>query len=312
MSVPTPLTAISSGAAAGDELVQGGASRASISATGPDSGAARLRSARLAAASGLVIGPGTSGSGRWTSWAEGRARSCARSSSGAVTTRACSWLMAWVRALHGGRRVSRSAANHLDLAIAGLGLDDGLSGLDRPGGGLGIERIGLARASPGRPVGAVDLDHDLAVGGQEAGQPSAVAAGALHPPATGSPSRRAQARSWLYPAGVVGIWRCPPGGRAGRGVSDCTSRWVSTPMVSWGATGCACWDGVPRGRGGWHARRPGGQHCEESGRQARIRSRRPVGVPRWPRHEPTGQSRHQGRWKEGQTRATTTTKICSG
>jgi hypothetical protein len=24
---------------------------------------------------------------------------------------------------------------------------------------------------------------------------------------------------------------------------------------------------------GWHARRPGGQHCEESGRQARIRSR---------------------------------------
>jgi hypothetical protein len=24
--------------------------------------------------------------------------------------------------------------------------------------------------------------------------------------------------------------------------------------------------------GGWHARRPGGQHCEESGRQARIRS----------------------------------------
>jgi hypothetical protein len=55
-----------------------------------------------------------------------------------------------------------------------------------------------------------------------------------------------------------------------------TSRWVSTPMVSWGATGCGMlvmavsfpWPG-----GGWHARRPGGQHCEESGRQAHIRSR---------------------------------------
>ena len=54
-----------------------------------------------------------------------------------------------------------------------------------------------------------------------------------------------------------------------------TSRWVSTPMVSWGAAGCAMlvmavsfpWPG-----GGRHARRPGGQHCEESGRQAHIRS----------------------------------------
>src|SRR5687768_1508682 len=40
---------------------------------------------------------------------------------------------------------------------------------------------------------------------------------------------------------------------------------------------------------GWHARRPGGQHCDRSGRQARIRSRssgwRAHG---WPRLEPTG------------------------
>jgi hypothetical protein len=55
-------------------------------------------------------------------------------------------------------------------------------GLGRAGGGLGIQRIGLATPAPRRPVGAVDLDHDLTLGAQEASQPSPEAAGALDPP----------------------------------------------------------------------------------------------------------------------------------
>src|SRR4029453_14203653 len=74
------------------------------------------------------------------------------------------------------------AADHLHLAVAGLGHHPGLSGLDGSGGGLGIEGVGLALAAPGLTVGSVDLDHDLGVGGQEAGEGSPVAAGALHPP----------------------------------------------------------------------------------------------------------------------------------
>ena len=68
----------------------------------------------------------------------------------------------------------------------------GLTGLDRAGGGLGIGRVGLAAAA-GLAVGSVDLDHDLAVGGQEAGQGGTVGAGAVHAQAMGWPSPRAQA-----------------------------------------------------------------------------------------------------------------------
>jgi hypothetical protein len=59
-------------------------------------------------------------------------------------------------------------------------------------GGPGIQGVGLAVAAPGLAVGSVDLHHDLAVGGQEAGEGGAVGAGALHPQATGSPSPWAQ------------------------------------------------------------------------------------------------------------------------
>jgi hypothetical protein len=71
--------------------------------------------------------------------------------------------------------------DHLHQAVTSLGQDRGRSSLDRSGGGLGIEGIGLALAASGGPVWPVDLDHDLAVGGQEPGQGSAVAAGASTP-----------------------------------------------------------------------------------------------------------------------------------
>jgi len=52
-------------------------------------------------------------------------------------------------------------------------------------------------AAPGLTVGPVDLQHDLAVGGKEAGQGGAVGAGALHAPGDGLAEPRAQAsRSW--------------------------------------------------------------------------------------------------------------------
>jgi hypothetical protein len=61
----------------------------------------------------------------------------------------------------------------------------GLTGLDRAGGGLGIGRVGLAAAAAGLAVGPVDLHHDLAVGGQKAGQGGTVGAGAFHAPGVG-------------------------------------------------------------------------------------------------------------------------------
>jgi hypothetical protein len=57
--------------------------------------------------------------------------------------------------------------------------DRDLAGLDRAGGGLGVDRVGLAPPAAGGPVGAVDLQHDLACLVQEAGQGGPVAAGAL-------------------------------------------------------------------------------------------------------------------------------------
>jgi hypothetical protein len=69
--------------------------------------------------------------------------------------------------------------DHLDLAVTGLGHARGGACEHGPGGGLGVDRVGLAAASAGRPVGAVDLEHDLAVGMQEAQQPRGVGAGAF-------------------------------------------------------------------------------------------------------------------------------------
>jgi hypothetical protein len=50
-----------------------------------------------------------------------------------------------------------------------------------------IQGVALGTGAPRRPPGPADLDHQLAAGLQEAGQPSAVAAGTLHRPT--APSR---------------------------------------------------------------------------------------------------------------------------
>ena len=66
-----------------------------------------------------------------------------RSSSGAVTTSAWSWLAAWVRALTAERRATRRARIISTCPSPALARS-GRAGLDRPGGRLGIERVGLA------------------------------------------------------------------------------------------------------------------------------------------------------------------------
>jgi hypothetical protein len=68
---------------------------------------------------------------------------------------------------------------HLRAAVGGLGQDRDVTGLHRAGGGLGVQRVGLASPAAGGPVGAVDLQHDLACLVQEAGQGGPIAAGAL-------------------------------------------------------------------------------------------------------------------------------------
>ena len=50
-----------------------------------------------------------------------------------------------------------------------------------PGGGLGVDRIGLAPLASGATVWPVDLDHGYALVQEHLGQAGAVAAGAFHP-----------------------------------------------------------------------------------------------------------------------------------
>jgi hypothetical protein len=68
---------------------------------------------------------------------------------------------------------------HLHHAIASLGQAGRLAGLHGAGGGLGVDRVGLAMAAAGGPVWPVDLHHPLPVAAEETGQFGPVAAGAL-------------------------------------------------------------------------------------------------------------------------------------
>jgi hypothetical protein len=52
-----------------------------------------------------------------------------------------------------------------------------------PAGPDGVQRVALGAAAAPGPLGPVDLNHPLALGGQNAREPGAVAAGALQRPA---------------------------------------------------------------------------------------------------------------------------------
>jgi hypothetical protein len=65
--------------------------------------------------------------------------------------------------LDGGLAGGAQRPHHRHGAGAELGRCGGLAGLNRAGGGFGVDRVGLAVAPAGLPVGPVDLDHALAV-----------------------------------------------------------------------------------------------------------------------------------------------------
>ena len=103
-----------------------------------------------------------------------RPSSASRRLAGAVTSSPLSWLMAAVRALTA--RCARHPSQH------------------GPGGGLGVDRIGLTPLASGPPVGPVDLHHGHALVQEHPGEPGAVAAGAFHPdrPELAVPAKPAQ------------------------------------------------------------------------------------------------------------------------
>jgi hypothetical protein len=93
-------------------------------------------------------------------------------------------------------------ADHLDLAIAGFGLPNYRSGLDRPRSRLGIDRIRLAASSPQlsvMAVGTLDFDDGQATHTEPASQAGAITPGPLdpdslnHPEVTGPRQERREA-----------------------------------------------------------------------------------------------------------------------
>jgi hypothetical protein len=70
---------------------------------------------------------------------------------------------------------------HLHRPVTGLGAAASAAAEDRPGGGFGVEGVGLAPSAAGGLVGCVDLDHLDPGHPQVPGQRRTVGPGALHP-----------------------------------------------------------------------------------------------------------------------------------
>ena len=76
-----------------------------------------------------------------------------RSVWGAFTRMALSVTIAWVRGLHRGVARDLEVADHLDLAVAGLGRPVGLAGEDGADRGLRVDGVALAALAPELAVG---------------------------------------------------------------------------------------------------------------------------------------------------------------
>src|SRR5512133_1130549 len=144
---------------------------------------ATARSAALMACTGSAraASSGRSRAQVTTSAALGRASSPSRTDAGAVTSRPLSWLMAAVRASGGTAARRPQRPDGLHDAVASLGRCGGHTGQDGAGGGLGVDRVGLAALAAGASVWPVDLHHGDVLVQQVAGQAGAVAAGAFDP-----------------------------------------------------------------------------------------------------------------------------------
>jgi hypothetical protein len=150
-----------------------------IAALTPAAGAARSRGRNRAAAS--------------TCRPRGSPASCRRTCPGAVRIRSRRGWPAWVRAVTAPARATRSARTGLHQPVAALRHAGRLAA---PGGQRGRHRVGgtaLAALPAGLAVRPDHPGHLHAAGGQVAGQPGTVAAGALHPH-LGQLAMRAQPR----------------------------------------------------------------------------------------------------------------------
>src|ERR671918_1064793 len=108
-------------------------------------------------------------------------RSWPRTTSGAVSQMLWNWLAAAVRALSAPARATRSWRSASTGPSPGLGCGGGVASEDRSCRRLGIDRVGLAAASPVVTVRLVDLDHVQPPGAQMPGQSRTPRAGAFHP-----------------------------------------------------------------------------------------------------------------------------------
>jgi hypothetical protein len=88
-----------------------------------------------------------------------------------------------------------------------------------PTGPDGIQRVALGAGPATRPLGPVDLEHPLAMLQQEAGQPGAVAAGALQRPAAATRCSLGDQAQKCFVAGLA-AWDLQLGDQAAVGVQD--------------------------------------------------------------------------------------------
>jgi hypothetical protein len=103
--------------------------------------------------------------------------------------------MAWVRAFIAVARATRSERIISTCPLPALGVAPWWAWTARAAASASKGSDLPRRHRAGRSVGAVDLDHDLAVAVQEARQPGPEAADAFDPPASISPRCCAQLSS---------------------------------------------------------------------------------------------------------------------
>ncbi len=87
-----------------------------------------------------------------------RWRRSSRSSLGAVSSSALSWLIVWVRALTALRRVTRRMRMASTMPSRVFGTRVAGAGERGLGGGVGVDGVGLAERGAQLPVRSVDLD----------------------------------------------------------------------------------------------------------------------------------------------------------
>jgi hypothetical protein len=89
--------------------------------------------------------------------------------------------MVWLRALTAESLANFNTPQHLHRSVTGLGAGTGPAAEHRPGGGFGVEGVGLAPSTTSGLVGCVDLDHLDPSRPQVPGQRRTIGPGALYP-----------------------------------------------------------------------------------------------------------------------------------